>query len=283
MTRKPVYYFKTLDETGITSVPADSLVIVENGDNGNDLEIYVLDTDPSLISTTTLRKYLQNNKALYKYGGFDNRENEKKIKENKKNIAINTGHISDNKTLSEKNEKDIIMNEKDILKNENNIGYNRVQIDRNTKGIDKVERDNIQQGKNIDHNHHHIDHNEKRIIVLEGANQHKDSVLIEVDKSNTSYPLSTPVKESEIQKIYDDYFPKATWPQNKFPSFIVSQYISFKTHPADILETKYNLRWIKVVMNKGMFAQEYAMISQMPNHTTTKNAHIAPIVSYIVL
>ena len=390
MKREPVYYFKTLDETGISEVPVDSLVIVENGDKGEDLEIYILDTDPNHIKTLTLRKYLQNNSHLYKMGGFATKENAKAIAVNKTNIAIN---VKDIKKLDDRvtiNEGEILNNERDILKNENNIGYNRVQIDRNKKETDRVNRETIQNKKDIGHNHDHIEHNEQRIIALEGTNLHttikditapdkgkpvdldvldaegeynvtvayfgnpgvpaplvnapagfhsdsfrmvvynnknskctqqifeigeshiwirsqrkisgqmkftpwekisagstqapsNDSVLIEVDKNNKSYPLSTPVKESEIQKIYDDYFPKATWPKHKFPSFIVSQYVSFKNHPADILETKYNLRWIKVVMNKGMFAQEYAMISQVPNHTTTKNAHIAPIVSYIVL
>jgi len=171
MKREPIYYFKTLDETGISEVPADSLVIVENGDNGEDLEIYILDTDPNHIKTLTLRKYLQNNSHLYKMGGFATKENAKKIEINRKNIASNLVKIVKLDDRVTVNENDIQNNERDILKNENAIGYNRVQIDRNTKDLVLVEKRVTQNELDIGHNHTHIEHNEDRIVVLEKSHK----------------------------------------------------------------------------------------------------------------
>jgi len=205
MKREPVYYFKTQDETGISEVPANSLVIVEDGDKGEDLEIYILDTDPNHIKTLTLRKYLQNNSHLYKMGGLAwktaTEANAKAIKANTLNIATNTTDITKLDDRVTVNAKGILDNERDILKNENNIGYNRVQIDRNTKETDKVNRDVIQNTKDIGHNHDHIEHNEQRIIVLEKAGgvtpnpaNKIDSYYFSVDKGQLSSPEKDPTK-----------------------------------------------------------------------------------------
>ena len=167
MRRKPIYYFKTLDETGISEVPADSLVIVEDGDNKEDLEIYVLDTDPAALKTLTLRKYMQNATSLYRMGGFSTKENLKKIQKNKDDIALGVIETDKLKTRMSTAEQDILNVDADILKNENNIGYNRVQIDRNTAEIATRKRETIQNKMDIGHNHTHIESNDARIKVVE--------------------------------------------------------------------------------------------------------------------
>ncbi len=201
MKREPIYYFKTLDETGISEVPADSLVIIENGDKGEDLELYVLDTDSNHIKTLTLRKYLQNNSHLYKMGGFATKENTKKIEVNKKNIAINVIDIKKIDGRVTINENEILNNEKDILKNENNIGYNRVQIDRNKIEVDRVDRDTIQNTKDILHDRDHMDSNEQRIVVLEKSagitpnpENKIDSYYFNIDDSQLLVPGADPTK-----------------------------------------------------------------------------------------